>query len=194
MLARGETLFAAGDENAACATLVRGALKVSSFDLDGTEHIVALIHPSGFAGELFAPIAHHQIIALTKCELCVFPRPHYEQALERFPQLGTALLRQSTQELTETRHLLAALNRRMALNRVAAFVLAIARAANRAAAGPARRFDLVISRREIASLLGLTTETVSRQMTKLEQDGVIRRKGLRGIELLDSDQLTALSS
>ena len=62
-LKRGETLFAAGDENAACATLVSGALKVSATDIDGNEQILALVHPAGFIGELFAPFAQHDVVA-----------------------------------------------------------------------------------------------------------------------------------
>ena len=54
---------------------------------------------------------------------------------------------------------------------------------------PAARFDLPLSRAEMAGLLGLTIETVSRQVSALERSGAIRRKGLRGIELVDAAQL-----
>lgn len=192
-LTRGETLFRAGDDNALSATLISGVLKVSSFDEGGTEHIVALIHPAGFAGELFAPSAHHDIAAVTDCELCVFPRRQYEQALQRFPELGRALLRRSSQDLTETRSLLAAVTGRTAVQRVAGLLLSLARAANQVECHPAREFDLVLTRAEIAALLGLTIETVSRQLTRLEKDGVIRRNGHRGIELLDAPRLAVLS-
>jgi CRP/FNR family transcriptional regulator len=192
-LQRGETLFAAGDDNSLCATLVKGMLKISSFGEDGTEHIVSLIHPSGFAGELFAPAVHHDIVALTDTELCVFPRAEYEQALQRFPELGRALLRRSSQELMESRSLLAAVTGRTAIQRVASFLLALARSANDTECHPARSFDLVLTRGEIASLLGLTIETVSRQLTKLEKDGVIRRHGQRGIELNDAARLGRLA-
>src|SRR5690349_4288261 len=193
-LKRGETLFAAGDDNALTATLTKGVLKVSSFDEDGTEHILSLIHPAGFAGELFAARAHHDIIALTDCELCVFPRPEYEGALERFPELARAMLRRSTQDLVETRSLLASVTSRSAIQRVAAFLLDMGRAANEAECHPAIDFDMILTRGEIASLLGLTIETVSRQLTKLEMEGVIRRKGARSILLLDAGRLAALAS
>src|SRR6478672_10181687 len=102
-LKRGETMFSAGHDNALSATLIKGALKMSSFDRDGTEHIVSLIHPAGFAGELFAPSSHYDVVALTDCELCIFPRAQYEAALHRFPNLGRALLRRSSEALTESR-------------------------------------------------------------------------------------------
>ena len=48
-LERGDALFRAGDPSDRCATLIRGALKVVTTDADGTEHILALIHPAGSA-------------------------------------------------------------------------------------------------------------------------------------------------
>ena len=42
-------------------------------------------------------------------------------------------------------------------------------------------------------MLGLTIETVSRALTKFERDGVIRRKGARGIELIDPARLDVLA-
>ena len=185
-LERGETLFAAGDENSLCATLIRGALKISSFDVDGTEHILSLVHPSGFVGELFAPLAHHDVIALTQSELCVFSRRQYEEAVTRFPALGRALLRRSSEELFASRSMLALMTNRRAGQRVSGFLLAMANAASDSPCHPAPSFDLMLSRGEIASLLGLTIETVSRQLTRLEKDGVIRKAGARGIELVDA--------
>ncbi len=193
-LARGQTLSAAGDENALSATLISGVLKVSSFDEDGTERILSLIHPAGFTGELFAPATHHDIVALTDAELCVFPREQYEKALERFPALGRALLRRTSNELLESRSLLAAVTGRTAIQRVAAFLLALARAANPHQRGPASRFDLVLARGEIAALLGVTIETVSRQFTRLEKDKVIRREGARGIQIENPALLAKLAS
>jgi CRP/FNR family transcriptional regulator len=103
------------------------------------------------------------------------------------------MLRRSTQDLTETRSMLAAVTRRTAGQRVAGFLLAMARAANDTECHPSFDFDMVLTRGEIASLLGLTIETVSRQLTRLEREGVIRRKGARGILLLDAERLERLS-
>ena len=188
-LSRGETFFGAGDESAVCATLISGVLKVSTFDEEGTEHIISLIHPAGFAGELFAPKVHHNVTALTASELCVFPRREYERAIHRFPALSRALLRRSSQDLRDSRSLLAAVTGRTALQRVANFLVAVARAANDVECHPAREFDLVLTRGEMASMLGLTIETVSRQLTNLEKQGVIKRGAARSIRILDAARL-----
>ena len=101
-------LFAAGDDEAACATLVSGALKVSAIDREGTEQILSLVHPSGFIGELFTPFAHHDVVALTESRLCTFARRDIERAIEDYPALARALLRRSQADLLATRNVWAA--------------------------------------------------------------------------------------
>jgi CRP/FNR family transcriptional regulator len=193
-LRRGETLFAAGDDNAICATLISGALKISSFDEDGTEHILSLVHPAGFVGEMFSPLARHDVIALTDSKLCLFTRDRYEAAASRFPALGQALLRRASEDLFESRALMALMTGRTSRQRVAGFLMAMANAASDSPCHPAGSFNLMLTRGETASLLGLTIETVSRQITQLERDQIIRRNGLRGIELVDAARLGKLSS
>ena len=187
-LSRGDLLFAAGDENAACATLLKGALKVTCVDEQGTERILAIVHPAGFVGELFAPFAHHDVVALTDSELCVFPRSEIARAVDKHPRLAQALLRRSQEELLQSRELLA-LSGRSASAKVAGFLLGLAEAASDSSCHAAREFELPLTRGEIAGMLGLTIETVSRWLTRFEREGMIRRKGARGIELVDPARL-----
>ena len=56
---------------------------------------------------------------------------------------------------------------------------------------PSRAFDLPLSRGEIADLLGLTIETVSRQMTRLRAAGIIDLPGGRAIVVRDPAGLAA---
>ena len=188
-LKRGELLFAAGDEDTACATLVSGALKVAAIDEHGTERILALVHPAGFIGELFAPFAHHDVVALTDSELCVFARSDMNQAVDAHPKLARALLRRSQEDLHHSRDLLALSGKRSAGGRVAALLMGLAEAASDSTCSRAREFELPLTRGEIANMLGLTIETVSRALTRFERDGVIRRQGARGIEVLDPARL-----
>ncbi len=192
-LRRGEMLFAAGDEQAACATLVSGALKVSAIDAEGNEQILSLVHPSGFVGELFTPFAHHDVVALTESRLCTFAKGDIERALEDYPALARALLRRSQEDLLATRSLLELTANAGAEARLAALLHDFAAAASTSSCHLADEFELPLSRGEIANMLGLTIETVSRKFGELEELGAIKRKGKRGIELVDPAQLHALS-
>lgn len=193
VLKRGEMLFATGDENAACATLLTGALKVSAIDQDGNEQILALVHPAGFIGELFAPFAHHDVVALTTSRLCTFAKADIERAIEDYPALARALLRRSQADLLATRNLLELTGNASAEARLAALLHDFAAAASESSCHLAARFDLPLTRGEIANMLGLTIETVSRKLGELEDMGAIRREGKRGITLRNPELLHAVS-
>ena len=193
-LKRGETLFPAGATELACATLITGALKMSSFGEDGTERILGLVHPAGFVGEMFAPVAEHDVIALTDSQLCVFAAEGYARAIERFPALGRALLRRSNEDLFASRAMINLMGRRTARQKVAGFLLSMARAASDSPCHPSQLFDLPLTRGEIAGMLGTTIETVSRQLSALEGEAVIKRQGARGIRITNLAGLEAAAA
>ena len=192
-LKRGEMLFAAGDEEAACATLVSGALKVSAIDADGNEQILALVHPAGFIGELFAPFAHHDVVALTESKLCTFAQRDIERAINDYPALARALLKRSQADLLASRSLLELTGNASAEARLAALLHDFAAAASDSSCHLASEFDLPLTRGEMGNMLGLTIETVSRKLGELEDMGAIIRKGKRGIAVRDAHLLQEIS-
>lgn len=193
VLKRGEMLFAAGDDEAACATLVTGALKVTAFDANGNEQILSLVHPSGFIGELFSPFAHHDVVALTQSQLCTFARQDMERAIDEYPALARALLRRSQEDLLATRSLLELTTNAAAEARLAALIHDFAAAASDTSCHIASHFELPLTRGEIANMLGLTIETVSRKLGELEEMGALSRKGKRGIDIADPALLKDIS-
>lgn len=189
-LRRGETVFSANTGDAACATLISGALKLVERQSDGGEVIVGLVHPAGFAGEMFVGNVAHDVVALTDSRLCLFPQAAYRRIIDRHPALATALLQRQSRDLVESRHLLGLAARHGAQARVAGLLLAFADAASDSPCHPAMQFDLPMTRGDMADMLGLTIETVSRQLSVLEREVIIVRHGRRGIELIDADLLS----
>jgi CRP/FNR family transcriptional regulator len=141
---------------------------------------------------LFAPFAHHDVTALTDSRVCLFARADLRRAIEEHPQLAAALLRRSEEDLHSSREMVVR-GSRPAVAQVGELLLALAEAASESPCHVSRSFDLCLSRGEMANVLCLTIETVSRALTKLENDQVILRKGARGIELLDSARLRELA-
>jgi CRP/FNR family transcriptional regulator len=85
------------------------------------------------------------------------------------------------------------LGRMNAEQKVASFLLEMAdRLGVRAAGGPAR-FTLPLSRQQIADVLGLTIETVSRQLTRLRNEGAIELPSRREVVLRDAADLETRS-
>jgi CRP/FNR family transcriptional regulator len=195
-LVRGETLMRAGDTPLVCANLQAGAMKLSTVTASGEEAITGLLFPGDFVGRPFIGSPDHDIVALTDVELCVFPRPAFERALHNYRRMEQLLLERTLAELDRARRSLVSLGRASAGARVAAFLDDIARRVAVSNCQPqaghaGRRFDLPLSRGEIADVLGLTIETVSRQMTRLRTAGIIDLPGGRAIVVRDAAGLAA---
>lgn len=187
--ARGETVFLAGDDSLACATLVSGAVKLARIDGDGTERMVALVTPSGFLGQLFSTAIDCTATALADSELCLFPRPLIEREMRAHPAFMEQLLRATLQQLDDARALIDLIGRRDARARVAGLLLVFF-----SGRGDGTRLELPLTRGEMAALLGLTIETVSRQLTALEAEGAIRRVGQRQLIARNTARLAAAAA
>ena len=192
-LSRGEALFWAGDDSAICANLLEGVLKIVASTSDGREQIVGLLYPADFAGQLFAAQVDFTIAALTDVDLCVFPRGAFEKVLQRHARMEHLLLQRTLAALGEARSRMLSLARKSAEEKVAGFLIdmtvRMADASSRATPGGPVTFDLPLSRGQMADILGLTIETVSRQMTKLRDAGVINLPGGRAITIADRPAL-----
>lgn len=181
---RGDTIFAAGDESIACATLVSGAVKLSRFDAQGTERTVALLHPAGFLARLFAVETDCTATALSDCALCLFPRDAVQRAMRSHSGFMERVLRATCEQLADAHNLIDLIGRRDARARLTGLLLIFAHGNCDGPVADGQLLTMPLTRGEIATLLGLTIETVSRQLTMLEAEGVIAREGPRGIRLL----------
>ncbi|MBC7521389.1 MAG: Crp/Fnr family transcriptional regulator [Sandarakinorhabdus sp.] len=186
-LARGETLVRAGDPPLVCANVQSGVLKVASMTAGGSEAIVGLAYPGDFIGRPFAQAGAYDVVALNDVELCVFSRAVFERAIAEHSRMERLLLRRMLAELDRARGWMVRMGHATASARVAGFLDDMRRriGASDCRGGietdAPRAFDLPLSRGEIADLLGLTIETVSRQMTRLRAAGIIDLPGGRAI-------------
>ena len=204
LLGRGDTLVRADDPPLVCANLQAGVMKVSTVTSGGSEAIVGLLYPGDFIGRPFADSDDHDVVALTDVELCVFPRAAFERALTEHRQMEQKLLQRTLAELDRTRRWLMRMGRATATARVAGFLddmqrrlatddcqreLATSDYQRGSAGGGSAAIELPLSRGEIADLLGLTIETVSRQMTRLRAAGIIDLPGGRAVIIRDTAAL-----
>jgi CRP/FNR family transcriptional regulator len=168
---RGDVIARAGDPVLACANIRSGSVKLTNPTAGGNEAIVALLHPGDMIGQPLGDRHAQDVVALDDVRVCSFPRPAVARLLAQQPAAERALLARTMAELDRTRRLLVRVGRASALARVAGFIDETARALG-AVDDPAG-FDLPLTRGEMADMLGLTIETVSRQMTRLKTAGII---------------------
>jgi len=196
ILTPGESLIWEGDDSVLVANVIEGVLKLSTGTEDGREQIVGMVFASDFIGRPFGSTTSHGVTALTEAKVCVFNRRDFDTFAREHPALEHKLLERTLAELDRTRRWMLLLGRKSASEKVASFLLEMS---DRTATPgcdttlpPEQiRLDLPVSRQQIADVLGLTIETVSRQFTRLKSDGVIDLPSRREVIVIDPRALAA---
>lgn len=193
---RGQTLLWEGEDALLVANVIDGVLKLSTSTSDGREQIVGVVYPSDFIGRPFGERSHHSVTALTDARVCLFPRSAFDRFAREHPNLEHRLLERALEELDRARRWMLLLGRKSATERVASFLLDLSQRlaeADCTDGGTLDSFDLPLDRQQIADVLGLTIETVSRQLSALRSQGVIDLPGRRALVIRDRARLTALA-
>jgi len=193
----GETILNAEEDAVSFGNIISGVVKLSKIMADGRQQIVGLQFASDFLGRPYRDRHPYFAEAATDVELCVFPRKGFQDLLAAEPQLEKRLFRDTLDELDAARDWMLLLGRKTAREKVATFLALIARRTTPQACESANddvlEIALPLTRAEIADYLGLTIETVSRQIGKLKSEGLIAVGGAREITVLDPAGLVAES-
>ncbi len=195
-LSAGDSLMWEGEDSVLVANVIEGVLKLSAGTEDGREQIVGVVYPSEFIGRPFGTTNGHGVTALTDARICVFNRRDFDAFAREHPKLEHKLLERTLGELDRTRRWMLLLGRKSASEKVASFLLEMAErlvepGCHISLTPSVRTLTLPFSRQQIADVLGLTIETVSRQFTRLKDEGVIALPSRREVSILDPEGLAA---
>lgn len=192
----GESLMWEGEDSVLVANVIEGVLKLSTGTEDGREQIVGVVYPSDFIGRPFGATSGHGVTALTEARVCVFSRRDFDAFAREHPGLEHKLLQRTLAELDRTRRWMLLLGRKSASEKLATFLLEMSERLIDPGCGdapelPLKRFALPFSRQQVADVLGLTIETVSRQFTRMKAEGLIDLPSRREVIILDHAALAA---
>jgi len=191
--APGEELIGDGTDVDSFANVMRGVVKLSKGLEDGRRQIVGLQFAPDFLGRPFGSENTLTAEAASEVELCVVSKTALERMMAEKPALENRLMHQTLRELDEARDWLVTVGRKTALERVASLLHRIATYTDPAAeSGGEVTFELPLTRADAADFLGLTLETVSRQLGALRRLGVIRITGTRMVTVPELRSLKAL--
>ncbi len=186
----GNEFIGQGENVSSYSNILKGVVKLSKVMADGRQQIVGLQFAPDFMGRPFLGESRMAAEAATDTEICVFPRRAIERLIAETPELEHHLHNQALKDLDEARDWMLTLGRKTAQEKVASFLSLIASHSDPEAEDK-NIFELPLSRADIADFLGLTIETVSRQMTKLRKEGIIQIENNRHVTVPDLDRLAA---
>jgi CRP/FNR family transcriptional regulator len=188
----GQPIVWSGDEMNFVGSVVSGIASLTQTMEDGRTQMVGLLLPSDFVGRPGREGAAYDVVATTDVVMCCFRKRPFEELMEQTPHIAHRLLEMTLDELDAAREWMLVLGRKTAREKIASLLSIIARrdATLTPAMGSSRtEFDLPLTREAMADYLGLTLETVSRQISALKRDGVILLEGKRHVSIPDMTRL-----
>ncbi len=188
----GQTLIWSGDRMDFVASVVTGVATLTQVMEDGRTQTVGLLFPSDFVGRPGRDTAPYNVIATTDVMMCCFRKKPFEELMARTPHIGQRLLEMTLDELDAAREWMLLLGRKTAREKIASLLAIVARR-DASLQGQVRQrqvtFELPLTREAMADYLGLTLETVSRQISALKREGIIELTGKRTVHVPDIDRL-----
>lgn len=188
----GQTIIWSGDKMDFVASVVSGIATLTQTLEDGRTQMVGLLLPSDFVGRPGREQAAYNVIATTDILMCCFRKKPFEEMMVRTPHIAQRLLEMTLDELDAAREWMLLLGRKTAREKIASLLSIIARrdtAMQMRVSAKQTAFELPLTREAMADYLGLTLETVSRQMSALKREGVIELEGKRHVTVPDMDRL-----
>lgn len=184
-----EQLYGAGEVNPSLMILHSGQVKIYRITESGHEQLIRVLEAGDFLGDtsfMSGATSDHFAVTLTEAEICTFHHDDIRDYLLRFPSVAVTMLETLSDRLGRTEQQLSSMVGENAEHRVAHYLLDVAETQGRSS------ILLPMAKKDVASYLGLTPETLSRRLAQFEEAGWIRLHPRRRVDLLDHDALAGV--
>ena len=187
---RGQTVFSDGEEANGFYVLRTGRIKIFKLSFEGKEQILHIIGPGEpfgevpvFAGEKFPAYAE----AMEESEALFFPRTTFTGLIKKDPLIAMNMLAILSKRLKQFTRLVESLSLKEVPQRLATYLLYLGEDLGRDSV------DLNIAKGQLASILGTIPETLSRILSRMVNQDLIRVLG-RTIKIVNRKALEDLAS
>lgn len=184
---KGESIFFEGEPGIGFYMVTRGKVKIFKTSFDGKEQILHIFGPGEPFGEV--PVFHGNPYpanaeALSECEVLFFPRTEFVGLITTQPSLALNMLAVLALRLRRFTTQVENLSLKEVPGRLASYLYYLMEEQQRQ-----DRVVLDIPKGQLASLLGTSSETLSRIFNKMSEEGLIRVEG-KTIFILDGQRLS----
>lgn len=189
---RGKTLYRDGDPLSSIYPIKAGFFKICAVTERGDQQVMGFCMSGEIMGlDAVATQTHvTTATALEDSEVCVVPFDYFENLCTKNQALQQHFHRVMALEISKEQSMMVLLGNRNAEERVVSFLLNLS--ARLLARGySSSDFNLRMGREEIGSYLGLKLETVSRELSRLHEQGVLEVDG-KHLRILDLPALQRL--
>ncbi|WP_040209169.1 Crp/Fnr family transcriptional regulator [Neobacillus jeddahensis] len=184
---KGEMIYKAGDLSDSLYIVNKGRVKIYRLSDTGKEQLLRILYPGDFTGELalFNEGCHESFAeAMNDTRICLITRSDLQQFLLRYPPIALEILAEFSRRLAQSERQTARFAAEKVETRIALFLAECLEGE-----GDSNVITLPMSKKDLASFLGTTPETISRKFTEFESAGLIKQHPQKKMEILDLDGL-----
>lgn len=188
---RNETIFSDGDPLDYLYIVHQGRVKVYQLFESGKEQLLRIVEPGEFMGEL-ALFTKKELDsygeAMEDTEICMIHRRDMQTLMAEYPSIAIKILEQFSNRLEQTEKLIGDLSAKNVETRIAGYLLDLAEKRN------TTEIVLPMSKKDLASHLGTTQETISRRLSDFQMNQIIEQKGHRFMKIMDKEALSTIAA
>lgn len=192
-LRKGESLFRAGEKDDTLYIIHTGKVRIFRLGESGKEQLVRILNPGDFTGELaiFRPGEVHENFAeaMAPSSICLIHQEDLLKYIVEFPQISLKIISEITTRLKDSEKQTVQVSTESVEARIISFLIDCLE--ENSSNSPT--IQLPISKKDLASYLGTTPETISRKFTSFEKAGLIKQLPKNTIKINDLDELLLFS-
>ncbi len=192
ILSRGDYIFEQQTPFKSCFAVRSGAIKTFTVSEDGEEQVTGFYLPGEMIGLDSVSMDEYSCsaVALERTTVCEIPLAKFEELSAQIPRLQHHFFSLMSKEIQESRQLTMLLSKNTAEERIASLLLSLSSRFRRRKLSDTD-FKLPMPRSDIANYLGLAVETVSRVLTRFQQQELIQVQG-RDVHITDLEGLQSM--
>lgn len=184
---KGDTIYRSGDQSDSLYIVNKGKIRIYRLSESGKEQLVRILNPGDFTGELalFNEALHESFAeAMEETQVCMIKRSDLQEFLLKYPSISLKILAEFSNRLEQSEKQTTRFATEKVETRIALFLAECIDAETQS-----KEIVLPMSKKNLASYLGTTPETISRKLSELEEAGYIKQWTNKKIEILDLDGL-----
>lgn len=181
---KGELIYMAGEKGESLYVINRGKVKITRISISGREQVIRILEAGEFMGELSifksSPLMDNAE-TLRDTTLCIIDEKDFKSLLKKYPLISFKIMEELSERLERAESLIENINLSSVEKRLAHILLELSDRDG--------RVNLNLSKKDLASQIGMSSETLSRKLSAFQELGIIRLKGQRNIEILNVSAL-----
>ena len=184
---KNDFLYQPGDYTTALYVIRCGQVKIYRLSESSKEQVIRILKPGDFIGEssIFTNSFHESYAEILEdTDICIIEKDKLDDLMKKYPSIALKFLEEFSKRIEKTERQTTLIGSNSIDLRLAAYLINLYDRKH-----PKTPIKLTMTKKDLASYLGTTPETISRKLGKFEDSGYIRQISNKEILILDSEAL-----